>query len=171
MAKSKRMQEYYATKVGREEKVKASFKQSATMKQLISDGKFTPCITNTWTHWKACIVIDGTKRHFRSSWEACFWLCNQHCDYETIRVSSGDRVFVSDFFDKNTKTMYEIKPRNRYNIEIKKMTTLQNYCKQKNIRFIWVNENNIKKYINESLFTGENILQLNQLKKAWKNLK
>jgi hypothetical protein len=169
--KSTRMRKYYATEAGREEKRKLGQKQSMTMKRLIASGVYTPTITNTWTHWNAKIIVNGTVKRFRSSWEACFWFCNQHCEYETIRVTCQDKIFVSDFFDRNTNTLYEIKPRNRYNIEIKKMTALQNYCKQNNLKFIWINENNIKSYINESLFIGENTLQLKQLKKAWKNLK
>lgn len=169
--KSTRMKEYYSTEAGREEKRKLGLKQSITMKRLIANGDYTPTITNTWTHWDAKITINGIVKRFRSSWEACFWLCNQHCEYETIRINSADRTYVSDFFDRTINTLYEIKPRNRYNIEIKKMTALQNYCKQNNIKFVWINEDNIMNYINESLFTKENMLQLKQLKKAWKNLK
>jgi hypothetical protein len=67
--------------------------------------------------------------------------------YENVRISTGNKVYVNDFFDEKTNTMYEIKPRSRYNIEIDKMTSLQKYCDEKQIKFIWINETNILDYI------------------------
>ena len=146
--KSKRMLEFYQTEEGKKQKAETSKKCSASMKKLIEEGKFTPPITNTWTHWEAQIILeDGTTKRFRSSWEACFYYSNSHMLYENIRVKENGRSYVSDFFDEKTNTMYEIKPRNRYNIEIDKMTALQNYCMQNSIKFIWLNETNILNYI------------------------
>jgi hypothetical protein len=145
---SKRMLEFYQTEEGKKKKIEASKKSSATMKQLIAEGKYTPTITNTWTHWSAKIEFeDGTVKKFRSSWEACFYYSNQHLAYESIRVKEVDRTYVSDFVDEQANIMYEIKPRNRYNVEIDKMTSLQNYCTNNGLKFIWLNEGNILDYI------------------------
>jgi len=147
--KSKKMSEFYQTEEGKKQKMECNKKLSMTMKKLIEDGKFTPPITNSWTHWESHIKLnDGTIRKFRSSWEACFYYSNRHMLYENIRVKGDNKTYVSDFFDKKTNTMYEIKPRNRYNIEIDKMTVLQYYCLNNNIKFVWINETNILNYIN-----------------------
>lgn len=146
--KSKRMLEFYKTEEGKKQKIECNKKNSISMKKLIQEGKFIPPITNTWTHWESYIKLDdGKLRKFRSSWEACFYYSNRHMLYENIRVKGFDKTYVSDFFDEKTNTMYEIKPRNRYNVEIDKMTALQNYCIQNNIKFIWINESNILDYI------------------------
>jgi len=146
--KSKRLREFYQTEEGKKQRDKISKKSSITMKRLIAEGKFTPPITNTWTHWSAQIEHeDGTVRKFRSSWEACFYYSNRHMAYETIRVKEANRAYVSDFVDEQANVMYEIKPRNRYNVEIDKMTALQNYCLKNGIKFIWLNESNILSYI------------------------
>ena len=146
--KSKRMLEFYQTEEGKRQKVETNKKSSVTMKTLIAEGKFTPPITNTWTHWSAQIEFeDGTIKKFRSSWEACFYYSNRHLVYENIRVKENDKTYVSDFVDEQTNVMYEIKPRSRYNIEIDKMTSLQNYCLKNGLKFIWLNESNILDYI------------------------
>jgi hypothetical protein len=146
--KSKKMTEFFQTEEGKKQKTETSKKNSASMKKLIAEGKFTPAITNTWTHWNAQIEFeDGTVKKFRSSWEACFYYSNQHLAYESIRVKEVDRTYVSDFVDEQANIMYEIKPRNRYNIEIDKMTSLQNYCTNNGLKFIWLNEGNILDYI------------------------
>jgi hypothetical protein len=168
--KAKQMILYWKTDDGIKDKRSRMAKQSISMKALIADGKFTPPITNTWTHWNAHVQVGESVYRFRSSWEACFWLCNQHCVYETIRVKTNKRTFVNDFFDPINNICYEIKPRSRYNIEIEKMTALQNYCAENKIRFIWINENNMIKYIDETKFIGNiNISQLEKAKKSWKH--
>ena len=170
--KSKRMKSFYNTVEGQQHKRNCSKKSSKTLKRRIANGEITPNITNTWTHWNAKIILDnGAERKFRSSWEACFWYCNQHCKYENIRVKTEKKVYVSDFYDETTNTLYEIKPRNRYNIEIDKMVSLQNYCDEHGIAFRWINEENILQYIDESKFTGINLEQLNKMKQAYGNIK
>jgi hypothetical protein len=147
--KSKKMLSFYKTENGRRIKDKSNLKQSRIMKEKIKNGSFTPTITNTWTHWDAKIVDkDGKTIQFRSSWEACFYYSNKHLKYENIRVKGKNgKIYINDFYDENSNILYEIKPRDRYNIEIDKITTLQNYCFIKNIKFVWINENNILDYI------------------------
>lgn len=146
--KSMRMKRFYSTDNGRAHKKKCSEKGSKTLRKKIEAGEYTPPITNTWTHWNAYILQNGVKYKFRSSWEACFWFSNQHLEYETIRIKKEHKVYVSDFYDPYTNTLYEIKPYNRYNVEIKKMTALINYCLHNKINFVWINERNIKNYLN-----------------------
>jgi hypothetical protein len=169
--KSKRMKKFYETEEGKQHKKMCSKKMSRTMKRKIASGEYTPNITNTWTHWDAKIVIGETTKKFRSSWEACFWLCNQHCEYETIRVKTDVKTYISDFYDPETRTMYEIKPKNRYNIEIDKMTALQEYCDQNEMSFKWINEENIIQYIDETKFEDDNLLQLKMMRKAYAKIK
>lgn len=116
-------------------------KQSATMKQKILDGTFTPHPTNSWTRWKAYIKDkSGNIKKFRSNWEAAFWLLNPHCEYEKIRIpyvfNGIFKIYIVDFVDFNSKTIYEIKPNsvkhNEKNI-IKREYALK-----------WSNENNFK---------------------------
>lgn len=135
-------------------KLKQRAFQSETMKRKIADGSFTPNITNSWTNWEAIIEIeDGTIKKFRSSWEACFWFCNQHLQFENIRVPCNNRCYIIDFYDDVQNIIYELKPKSRYNIEIDKMTALINYCAENSITFKWINEHNILEYIREKDFS------------------
>jgi hypothetical protein len=167
--KSKKMSDFYQTEEGKHQKRETSKKSSISMKKIIEEGKFTPPITNTWTHWDARIKLDdGTVRKFRSSWEACFYYSNRHMLYENIRIKGTVKTYINDFFDKETNTMYELKPRSRYNAEIDKMTTLQDYCIKNNIKFIWINETNILDYIDvDNLLKDEDNTE--QLKKLIKD--
>ena len=167
LVKSSRMKQFYTTKEGKIHKKECSIKSGNTLKIKIQNGEFTPPITNTWTHWNACILLDNKTFKFRSSWEACFWFCNQHLKYESIRIKGKNKTYISDFYDISTNTLYEIKPCNRYNIEIDKMNTIINYCTSNNIKFIWINEKNISKYIKEEiLYTNDSATnQYNKLKK------
>lgn len=166
--KSERMRRFYSTDAGKEHKRACVKKGANTLSQKISSGEYMPRITNTWTHWDAKILLDdGTERKFRSSWEACFWFCNQHCLYESIRVRDGKKVYVSDFYDDRENILYEIKPKNRHAAEANKMLALRRYCEDHHIQFIWINEDNISLYIDERVFVGENLQQLNMMKKAY----
>jgi hypothetical protein len=129
-------------------------KQSDYLKKQILEGKFTPNVTNTWTHWNAQITIDDNIYKFRSSWEACFWFCNQQLLYETIRVRNGERVYVNDFYDEKNRILYEIKPLSQFNKEIEKINTFINYCLNNNMKFIWINENNIHNFLNINLINN-----------------
>jgi hypothetical protein len=133
--KSKSMIKFNKTEYGIALKEEQKKVQSETMKKLIVEGKFTPNITNSWTNWEAYIEINGEKRRFRSSWEACFWFCNQNLEYETIRVKHNDGCYVSDFYDPDDKILYELKPKNRYNIEINKMNSLLDYANKNGLKF------------------------------------
>jgi len=169
LEKSCRMKQFYSTPFGKDHKKQCNIKQSITLKHMIQSGIFTPPITNTWTHWKAYIIQDQIIHKFRSSWEACFWFCNQHLEYETIRIRGSTKTYISDFYDPITNTLYEIKPCSRYNIEINKMNAIINHCINNNIKFIWINEKNIANYINEGvILTNDSATtQYKKLKKVY----
>jgi uncharacterized protein involved in high-affinity Fe2+ transport len=173
-AKTERGQEYYKTrgaensnfmrlyshsKEGIESRINARKKQSETMKKKIKSGEFTPCITNTWTHWDAKIKLNGKIKKYRSSWEASFAVCNPTLKYESIRIPYDNKIYIGDFYDEYSKILYEIKPRSSYNAQIKKITSVIEYCKNNGIEFKWINENNIEKYIDITLFSEYNLKQ------------
>lgn len=146
--KSEKMIAFFKTEKGKMQINSSRKKNSINMKKLIMEGKFTPCINNTWTHWDSKIELEnGVIKKFRSSWEACFFYSNRHLIYENIRIKHNNRTYINDFYDQKTKTLYEIKPRSRYNIEIEKMHAFQEFCKKTNIKFVWINEYNILDYI------------------------
>lgn len=167
-ANSIRMKAWFQTDAGREQIERVGKKQSKIMKDKIRNGSFIPRITNSWTHWTAVAIIDGETHRFRSSWEACFWICNRHLNYETLRIpyeKDGEcHTYIADFHDSVTNTLYEIKPRSSFNDQIYKMTTIINHCIEVGIKFVWVNEYNIWQWIDESMIDDVNKPQLDKLK-------
>jgi len=153
-------------------------KISDTLKRKIANGEVVPKITNSRTHWDAKIVLDnGQIKKFRSSWEAVFWNSNQHLEFETLRIpwtdSNGElHSYIPDFYDRNKNIIYEIKPRSTWDVQNNKMQQSIKWCMEQNIKFIWINENNIINYINESDFTDtENLKQLHKVKNGIKKNK
>ena len=147
------------------------YKQLQIMKDKILSGEFTPNITNSFTHWNAKIHICNEIRKFRSSWEACFWLSNQHLKYENVRIPYIDknginRVVIPDFNDTINNIIYEIKPKKYFLIQKEKIDATIKYCIDNNLEFKWINEYNILEYINESVFSDENYQQLLKMKKG-----
>lgn len=166
---SEKMKEFNKTAKGVANIERNAKLHSIRMKEKIVSGRFTPPITNTFTHWDA--VIDNHR--FRSSWEACFWNSNKHLQYESIecrtKKQSNGRVYVGDFFDADTKTLYEIKPKKFYLKQSEKIDALIAHCNKNGYKFKWVNEYNIIEYINETDFdTYDKIKQLNKLKNGIK---
>jgi len=158
---SKHLKQHFKTPAGIAQIKQSAAKQSKTMKKLIADGKFTPPITNSWTHWDAEILSEnGNIKKFRSSWEAAFWLSNQHLEYETIRIpyelDGKSKMYIADFYVRDKNIVYEIKPRNSWKSQNGKMQEIITYCIQHNITFIWINEDNILHYINKNDFKNTN---------------
>ena len=51
----------------------ANKKTSNTIKKLITEGKFTPCVTNSWANSQCkLLTINGYLKYYRSSWDAAF---------------------------------------------------------------------------------------------------
>jgi len=162
---SVKMKEYNSNPNTLDSRLIRNKKLSDTMKSKIANGTFTPKITNTRTHWNAKIILDsGIVRKFRSSWEAVFWNCNRYLEFETLRIPWVDEFneshsYIADFHDKDNNIIYEIKPRSTWPAQQTKMQQIIKYCLDNNIKFIWINEDNILNYINETEFTGENYKQ------------
>lgn len=98
-----------------ETRAEGNLRHSELMKKKIANGEFTPKITNSWCRNKTLYEIDGQECRFRSSWEAVFFLFNQHLQYEKHRIAyiAPDGVshnYITDFTDETTRTIYEIKP-------------------------------------------------------------
>lgn len=149
---SKSLKKYFLTTDGKNQIKRVAKIQSAIMKARIKSGEWTPNIHNRWTHWDARVIIDNTTKKFRSSWEACFWFCNQTFEYEKIRVPCGNRVVITDFVDEKNKTIYEIKPRAMYRKEKNKINAIIRWCQRNGYLFVWLNEYNIMKYIDKRKF-------------------
>ena len=118
-------------------------KQSATLKEKIRKGEFTPCVTNSWS--KSRIVIHGIP--FRSSWEAAYWLLNQHLEFEKLRIpyvndQGISRNYIVDFVDHTNKIIYEVKP----NSEKKEINNLLKeaaamvFCKENGYTYVMIND-------------------------------
>jgi len=127
-------------------------KQSDTMKKLIFDNKFSPGVSNNFTHWDSFYFEENIKYHFRSSWELCFYFCNSYLEYETVRIkypiNDTYKTYIADFYDRENNILYELKPKAFYKKQIQKMNAIQGYCIANNISFIWINEDTIMNFIN-----------------------
>lgn len=89
-------------------------KNSEIMKSKIKNGDFTPCITNSWSGSKIELEMAGRIHKYRSTWEAFFHICNQHLEYEKIRIpylyKEKNHNYIVDFVDFEKKIIFEIKP-------------------------------------------------------------
>lgn len=115
--------------------VEANRKISDSMKNRIKSGEFTPCITNTWTHWTS--IYNNNK--FRSFYELIFHVINPTFLYEKIRIEyikpNGVKgIYILDFVDEDNKFLFEVKPNTLTTNEIVK-------CKEKFAKK-WANDNN-----------------------------
>ena len=110
-------------------------RQSNLMKEKILNGEFTPCITNSWTKWKAFVNWNGSIKKFRSNWEAAFWVLNSELEYEKIRIpyqfNHEYKIYIVDFCDTINKILYEIKPASEIHVEknITKVHAAEEWCK------------------------------------------
>lgn len=106
-----------ALKMTKAEKEQASVKQSKTLKRKILEGTFTPNSDNRNTNTYIKIKTPTSIINMRSSWEALFYFNNldKNLQYEKIRIPYKDehdisRVYITDFYDADTNTIYEVKP-------------------------------------------------------------
>lgn len=98
-------------------KIATAKKISDSMKRLIVNGKFTPCVTNSWC--KSRVVINNIP--FRSSWEAVFYILNDKIEYEKVRIpyfnkDGIEKIYIVDFVDTQNKRLFEIKPKSNIHI-------------------------------------------------------
>jgi hypothetical protein len=140
---------------------------SAKMSEKIANGDFTPCITNSWTHWVAVALIDGVEKKYRSSWEASFAICYPHLLYEKLRIKYYDtdgkqRTYIADFYDEPNRILYELKPISSYLLQKQKMDSIIKHCLDNNIKFIWINEHSLPDYLDITKFSNINLPQYNK---------
>lgn len=85
------------------------------LQEKIKNGEWTPCITNTWTHWTT--EVYGKK--FRSTFEGIVYAYYRdklsiELEFEKIRIPyilSGKRkIYIVDFVDHQNKVVIEVKP-------------------------------------------------------------
>ena len=175
---SVKMKEYVKTQKGAEQVARSRVASKERMLKKIADG-YTPPVNNRWTHWTAQAVFpDGTTRKYRSSWEVCFHLSHSHLKYEQYRVPYVDemgtvRTYIADFYDTQCNVLYELKPRSVFAQQVVKMNAVISHCLQNDIKFVWINEDNILEHIQLELCQDTNMDQLNkmlnQIKQTTKN--
>lgn len=164
------LKKFFKTKKGIKQLKSNAKILSKILKEKIKLGTFTPNITNSWTHWDAIVTLGGKLRKFRSSWEACFFISNPSLSYEKIRIpyeiKGKQKTYISDFYDEKNHILYEIKPKSIFEKQQYKIQKVIKYCLDNNIKFVWVNENNIMKYIDKKKFTEDNLSQYNKMIKG-----
>jgi hypothetical protein len=124
----------------------ARVKQSDTMKRKIANGEFTPCVTNSWTRWKATLRTDDGIKKFRSSWEVAFYSMNSHLKYEITRIpytyQNSNHTYIVDFTDIDNKILYEIKPKSLHTVDrnIIKYDAALNWCTRHGYTYIIIDD-------------------------------
>lgn len=156
----------------------AGKKISKKLKQKIQEGKFTPCVTNSW----ARSLCKFKEYKFRSSFELFFkWLDKDNLlEYEKTRIpyfyKNKRHNYITDFTDETNKIIYEIKPSSNLKKELNvlKEKVAINWCKENGYTYQIITE----KYLIENIDTLMNIFNSNKdildedtLRKCQKSLK
>lgn len=141
-------------------------KRSNRMKELIANGEFTPCITNSWANSR--VRIKEFDNCFRSTWEAYFYLHmskNDHIiEYEKLRIPYFDsqrneyRNYITDFLDENNRIIYEIKPECNKICQnvIDKETAAIKWCKENGYSYQFISDDWFKgNYDKELVYTSD----------------
>ena len=109
---------------------------SELIKKRILDGKFTPCVTNSWCKSRIYVNLPNDRIYpCRSSWEAVFAIANPHLEYEKIRIPYYKEdvlaIYIVDFVDELGKVLYEIKPKGQQEGDVYelKMSATRDWCK------------------------------------------
>jgi hypothetical protein len=135
-------------------------KQSVAMKKAIADGRFTPCVTNSWARSRCTVKIiqDSCEKiiNCRSSWDAYFQILNPSALYEKLRVQytydNKTRNYLVDFIDFENKKIYEIKPSvfEETPVNIIKFNAAVEWAKVNNYEFIVISEEWFKQHYCET---------------------
>ena len=136
-------------------------KISINIKNKIANGTFTPNITNSWSHSKIKIFVNGKEKFVRSSWEAYFYILNPQLYYELIRIPYFDnkkktyRNYITDFCDIDKKIIYEIKPSNKKDENKDKSDAAYEWSEKNNYSFIIITQDWIKNNYDKKLLDGQ----------------
>jgi NUMOD3 motif-containing protein len=127
----------YGAEVTAEQRVR----QSTLMRNKIESGEFTPNVQNYHTHW----YCRYQEIMFRSSWEVAFYQLNPSMKYEKIRIpytiDGKEHIYIADFFDEPSNTIYEIKPHRYGMLQRVKIDKVKLACARIGYTYITVDEN------------------------------
>lgn len=154
-------------------------KQSNSMRKAIREGRFTPCVTNSWAKSRCDVKIVRNYNEIivkcRSSWDAYFQLLNPKCEYEKLRIpyihNNQLKNYLVDFLDTFHKKIYEIKPSSLEDTLINKLKfeSADRWAKENNYEFIIITEDWFKNNYDESLiFSQPDYLKMKKLLKQFK---
>lgn len=128
-----------------------NLKVSNSIKNRIKEGTYTPNAFNSFTRKNIILkkLNDDSIIKFRSSWEIIFYVLNYNIDlkYEELRVEyffkNKRHIYIVDFINETTKTVYEIKPiiNMEIPVNIEKLNTLKKWVLENNYKLELVNEN------------------------------
>lgn len=158
-----------------ESKDKMKIKLSSIMKNKILHGEFTPKSENYLTHSKIQLKVNDNIINVRSLWEAIYYLNNPTFEYETIRIPYFDsilqkeRIYITDFYDSKTNTIFEIKPK-KYHYTLKDKidgVLIQGY------KFILIDDDYFKSQKTDKMITllENSIINYDEIKPRLKWLK
>lgn len=133
-------------RMSEETKLRVASLVSAAIKKNIANGRFTPCVTNSWCHSKTPVKITRNNEeiivNLRSSWEAFFQIKNPHLLYEKLRIpykiNGNFRSYILDFVDPINNIIYEIKPYALHDTKVNKLKfkAAEEWAKENNFKFI-----------------------------------
>lgn len=149
--------------------------KSDLMKRKILDGSFTPNTTNRNCYFRC----EYNNEKYRSSWEAAFKFLNPQCEYEKVRIKYKqeelDRIYIIDFVDYENKVIYEIKPSNLIEKDLKyKMKYVEMWINENGFKFEIITEDYfIKNYnlLKDADFNEDIIRKLIPIKMRYENTK
>jgi hypothetical protein len=103
------------------------------------------------------------------------WFSNQHWQYEIIRIpyidnNNESKTYIVDFYDPINRILIEVKPLSNIKDNHYKTLAAKKYCLENNIEFRIISEDTIHDYINETIFDGQNKLQLNKCSISYNNI-
>lgn len=116
---------------GKSPSSKTRERQSIRIKKRIKEGKFTPNLYNSKTHWQ----VEFKGRRYRSSWEAAFHGLNPDYEYETLRIEIDGRIVIVDFYLPAQKKAVEIKPKRHQSIQKRRLDNISQTLGMRGITF------------------------------------
>lgn len=135
-------------------------KLSESLKRLILEGKFTPCITNSWSDSK--VVYKNIE--FRSVWELYFYYYNtvilkNEILYEYTRIlyyntlENVYRNYIVDFTDLKNKILYEVKPKSLVDSQTVKDKENEaiRWCEKNGYSYIFITDEWFKQYCSQNI--------------------
>lgn len=156
-------------------------KQSKRMKKIIQDGYFTPS-ANGGRRKSRGYYFENL--HFRSRFEIIYYAYSKYISshiiqFENIRIPYFDtklnkeRIYITDFYNKTTNEIIEIKPQSCIIPELKdKLVGVSKYIKSNNIKYKVVTEKTLKSYLKslmelEFIQSNETFKDIAKVYKRW----